>query len=179
MREMGSFDAEHAAVKQHIDAYLERVRNLASRPASTVEAGIDLLFQLRAETYEDLNQIQHQHMVVCAAQWLVRAGHCSASTQWRWHPRQTSAAGEPDLQGSVNGAVCISAEITTSKSPVGKIVERMSAVLPQLDRMDGKKFYFVRTDKMHVRASRLADQLGLPQVMVVRLEDHLFGIGKA
>jgi hypothetical protein len=46
----------------------------------------------------------------------------------------------------------ILAEITTSDRPVGVIDGRMRRTLEKLSRMQGSRYYFVRTEKMEQRA---------------------------
>lgn len=131
---------------------LTTVRRLAAGHFKTAEAGVAVLRRLRCETYEDVNQIQHEHSILQAAQWLVENRQCPLSTSWSWNPRQTGTAVEPDLQGRHRGVVVISAEVTTSERPVGVIDTRMRKVLGKLSGAAGKKYYFVCSETMRKRA---------------------------
>jgi hypothetical protein len=131
---------------------LTRIQSIAGAPVDAVGRGIDILKRLRAETYEDLNQIQHEYMILCSAQWLIEQNRCPADTIWSWNPRQTGGADEPDLRGEQNGAVLLSAEITTSTEPKGMIDNRMRRTLEKLSKMAGQQFYFTASPAMFQRA---------------------------
>jgi len=153
MEQLGTFQQAHQKVLADIQRFLKTVNNLSSMPCTTAETGIAILDRLRRETYEDLNQIQHEHLIVRAAEWLLAEQKCPPETQWFWNPRQTGDNSEPDLRGSHSGAVAVSAEITTSEKPVGTIDSRMQKTLAKLAEMQGAKFYFVRTPQMQQRAN--------------------------
>lgn len=144
------------------------MHQLSLQPCTTAEAGIRILDRLRKETYEDLNQIQHEHLIVRAAEWLLAKQKCPPETLWLWNPRQTGDHSEPDLRGSNAGAVVLSAEITTSENPVGTIDSRMQKTLAKLAAMEGARYYFVRTETMRQRASTKVAKGGW-QIEVVRL----------
>jgi len=152
MEQLGTFQEAHQKVLADIQRVLGTVNRLSSLPCNTPETGIGILDSLRKETYEDLNQIQHEHLIVRAAEWLLAERKCPPQTQWFWNPRQTGDSSEPDLRGSHAGAVVVSAEITTSQKPVGTIDSRMQKTLAKLAEMQGAKFYFVRTQQMKQRA---------------------------
>lgn len=180
MTPIGTFGAARCKVQADIEAFLNTVKSISSRPAPTVEAGIAVLHDLRKEVYEDLNQIQHEQMILCAAEHLIEHGVVPADTAWSWNPRQTGNSSEPDLQGcDATGAVLVSCEITTSTKPAGTIEERMVNTLRKMLAMPGRKFYFVRTDVMLQRALSKLAKLDSPEVTVVRLPDSCFGIDPA
>jgi hypothetical protein len=135
-----------------IKLLLMRIQSVAGAPFEQVDQGIAILKRLRAETYEDLNQIQHEYMILCAAQWLILQGRCPAETVWFWSPRQTGGADEPDLRGEYSGQVVLSAEITTSMEPKGMIDSRMRRTLEKLSKMAGQRFYFTASPAMCQRA---------------------------
>ncbi len=153
MEQLGTFQEAHQKVLADIQRFLATVNRLSSLPCTTAETGIRILDRLRKDTYEDLNQIQHEHLIVRAAEWLLAERKCPPETQWFWNPRQTGDNSEPDLRGSHSGAIVISAEITTSEKPVGTIDSRMQKTLAKLAEMQGAKFYFVRTPQMQQRAN--------------------------
>lgn len=148
MDRLGTFAEAKVKVLSDVRRFLTTVQGLVTTPIDGVESGIAVLKQLRQETYEDLNQIQHEFMVVCAAEWLVAQAHCAPDTVWSWNPRQTGTAYEPDLRGEVDEIVVASGEITTSTEPKGLIDSRMRDTLQKLSVMDGQKFYFAPSRAM-------------------------------
>ncbi|MBI2479876.1 MAG: hypothetical protein HYV60_14960 [Planctomycetia bacterium] len=159
-----------AKIKVWTDAQhlIQQLRTICATSVSNVEQAISLLMQLREETAEDINQIQHEHMILVAAEWLVQGKRCAADTVWDWNPRQTGGADEPDLRGHTTTKVIISAEITTSLEPQGVIDSRMSKTLRKLSVMPGDRYYFVRTDTMAARARTKIRKNGY-EIEVVRV----------
>jgi hypothetical protein len=152
MEYLGELVHARAKVFQDIARLIKAIRRLAETQPTSVESGILLLRQLRSETYEDVNQIQHEDMILKAAEWLISRAVVPAGAKWFWNPRQTGTAAEPDLQGKFNGSTIVSAEITASENPLGVIDMRMRKTLEKLAQMDGLKFYFVRSATMQTRA---------------------------
>lgn len=152
MKPLSTFEDAHHKLLKDIHHFLTTARQQSSLSFTTVENGIHILDSLRKSTYEDLNQIQHEHMIIRAAEWLLANQKCTPEIQWFWNPRQTGGKSEPDLRGSHAGVVVISAEITTSEKPVGTIDSRMQETLKKLAEMQGIKYYFVRTPQMQRRA---------------------------
>ena len=132
---------------------MDRIRGIAEIPFDTAGDAVRVLQRIRSEAYEDLNQIQHEHLIVCAAEWLISQNICKTDTQWRWNPRQTGDHSEPDLVGASGGEIVISAEITTSARPEGVIDSRMRKTLEKLSQQAGQLFYFVQTQPMATRAA--------------------------
>lgn len=168
MNPIGTFDEAHRKVLADIRRCLLRIQALSALPFETDEEGVGILQQLRGETYEDLNQVQHEHLIVRAAEWLIAEGKCPADTEWSWNPRQTGDHEEPDLRGTQGASILISAEITTSQNPVGEIDLRMRKTLAKLAKTEGTKYYFVRTEAMAQRANTKVSRAGWP-ITVVRL----------
>jgi hypothetical protein len=84
-------------------------------------------------------------------EWLLDNGFDS-KVVWEWNPRQTGSGIEPDLRGSVDVTILVSAEASTSENPLGMVDSRMKDTLEKLSRMEGQKFYFVGTAGMAMRA---------------------------
>lgn len=147
---------------------LATMQRLALLPCESVQESIDILNRLRQEAYEDVNQIQHEYLIIVAAEWLLSEGIAPTGTVWSWNPRQTGDVTEPDLRGKVENHVILSAEVTTSVRPVGTIDTRMHNTLAKLARMEGSKFYFVRSEEMRKRAATKVEKAGWP-IRVVRL----------
>lgn len=168
MEQLGTFDQAHEKILADVQRFMKTVQQLSSLQYVTAEAGIAILDQLRKETYEDLNQIQHEHLIIRAAEWLCANNKCAPNTVWSWNPRQTGDNTEPDLRGTFFGSVTISAEITTSEKPNGTIAKRMQDTLTKLSVMDGMRYYFVRTDAMRQRASTKVAKSGW-EIEIVQL----------
>jgi len=168
MQTLGSFDDAHAKVLRDTQHCLSLINRLSATECASVEAGIAILDRLRREAYEDLNQIQHEHLIVSAAEWLERNLNLGPGLTWSWNPRQTGDNTEPDLRGTRSGTVVLSAEVTTSERPVGTIETRMKSTLAKLAEMDGLRYYFVRSSSMAQRATTKVTKAGW-QITVVNL----------
>src|SRR5262245_5091072 len=103
-----------------IQNVLSTIKRLSGQQIENVQVGVAQLRMIRSSVYEDINQIQHEYLIVRALGWLLQKGFSSEVT-WEWNPRQTGTANEPDLRGSLNGTILISAEASASKRPVGVI----------------------------------------------------------
>jgi hypothetical protein len=137
----------------------EEAKNLLATIRTTVKEepydltkGINTLEGLRQQTYEDINQIQHEAMILRAAKSLQEGAFRWEYIKWEWNPRQTGTADEPDLRGTMAGSTIVSAEITASPGPKGSLDSRMRTTLEKLSTMQGKKVFFVRSDSMLRRA---------------------------
>lgn len=141
-----------AKVLKDMQAFIESVRRQSLEDITDLDEGLSRLRMIRATVYEDLNQIQHEYLIIQGLDWIMEHGCAPAGIQWYWNPRQTGNSTEPDLRGVFNGKVIISAEATTSEKPQGTIDKRMRKTLEKLNEMEGSKFYFVRTPAMGKRA---------------------------
>ena len=148
---------------------LEKVRTLSGSVESLTE-GAARLRQIRATVYENLNQIQHEYLIIRALGWLQLNGFGGANLSWSWNPRQTGDASELDLQARSAHEVVVSAEATTSEKPDGVIDSRMRNTLAKLSDMPGRKYYFVHTGAMAQRARTKAARNSWP-IQVVQLDD--------
>lgn len=126
---------------------------------STVE-GIAAIRQIRRDVYENLDQIQHEHLLVEGRAWLEASGLVAADAAWYWNPRQTGVSDEPDLRAVVNTSIVLSAEATASEEAKGVIDRRMQYTLEALSRMEGALYYFVRTSRMAQRARTKCTKAG-------------------
>ena len=172
MESLGTLQEASRKVLRDTRRCLAVVRSISSQRVANAEQGVAVLRRLRHEVYEDLNQIQHEHLVIQAAQWLVENNQCPASTQWRWNPRQTGTANEPDLEGRIGTRVIVSAEITTSERPIGIIDTRMAKVLQKLAAGLGRRYYFVCSEPMFKRAETKVTRAGW-SITVVRLPSDI------
>jgi hypothetical protein len=168
MHILGTIEEAKGKVLADAKRCMERIRNVASLPFNTPSEAVQVLQRIRSETYEDLNQIQHEHLILCAAEWLLAQGICDHQTRWHWNPRQTGDYAEPDLMGISSGATVLSAEITTSAKPVGVIDTRMQKTLAKLAQQNGELYYFVQTQAMASRANTKVRKAGW-KIRVVQL----------
>lgn len=152
MDKVGLLQAAKDKVEIDVGNFLRSVKEITERPTSSLQQRVRILTSLRETIYEELNQIQHEYLILLAIEWLVANGHATEETEWFWNPRQKGGADEPDLRGQVRGHILVSAEITTSKAPIGVIDRRMATTLDKLSRMTGAQFYFVATLAMRSRA---------------------------
>ena len=154
-RKLGDITHALTDVSTRLDNFLAVARKIIRRRSTSVLESMSILRELRRETYEDLNQLQHEYMVLAAIDWLIRQRHCPETTDWYCHLQQTSAEGEPDLCGKHEGRSIVWAEVTASENPDGVIDTRIREALESLSQKSSRvrKFYFVRTDAMRRRAT--------------------------
>ncbi len=114
-----------------------------------------ILACLRENAYELTNQLQHEALILEAAADIAKDWG-DLCIEWSWNPRQTGSVEEPDLQGEVNGDIVISAEVTTSRRPIGMVDQRMARILKKLSILPCQRIYCVRTPEM--RRERKGDK---------------------
>jgi len=157
---IGNLKAAENKVLEDVNTLLTEVRSIVAAAPKSATEGVALLSQLRDIGYEDLNQIQHEYLILAAATWLVEKGLVPSDAEWYWHPRQTGGSDEPDLCAKHEGRTVLSAEITTSRRPIGTILDRMRTTLAKLKGLPGKKCYFVRTESMSSKAKTIVSAEG-------------------
>jgi|SRR5580704_4172686 hypothetical protein len=167
MQRIESSITAEAKVLADVQAVLSIIKRLSGQEVDNVQSGIAQIRKIRSSVYEDINQIQHEYLILRALRWLLQKGFASEIT-WEWNARQTGTANEPDLRGSLNGMVLISAEASASEKPVGVIDSRMKLTLHKLSQMAGQKYYFVCSDEMACRARTKIAKQDWP-ITVVRL----------
>ena len=148
-----SIKAADEKIQTDILNLVNSVRTQTEKDPVGIPNGIALLSELRSAIYEDLNQIQHEELIVRSVEWLKINGYGKTKLKWYWNPRQTGGATEPDIRIESEDVVIVSAEASTSLHPNGSIDVRMKNTLEKLSCMEGKKFYFVRTPEMEKRAT--------------------------
>jgi hypothetical protein len=141
---------EELQLKKSLKVFFRIIIAQTETIPANVDKQVGMLFKLRSEVYEQLNQIQHRWLIIKVAKILKKES--PQINFWRWHPEQTSSPIEADLTGYVNGQVFVSAEVTTSPNPIGTIDKRMEKTLRSLNKKEGKRYYFVQTEKMLMRA---------------------------
>lgn len=168
MELIGSQEEAEQDVLRSLRRLVASVRSLVAIDPEDIESGISMLEQLRHDHYEDLNQIQHEAMILRTAKSIQSTEFPDHPMTWFWNPRQTGDADEPDLRGKFGTQYVVSAEITTSERPVGTIDTRMATTLDNLSRMPGRRFFVVRTPSMMRRAQTKIAKAGYD--IEVRLE---------
>jgi len=138
------------SLKERLSTTFTKASEILSRNTDDYTYQIVLLRELRSKIYENLNQLQHENLIIKAAEEFKR--RYPEIDEWHWHPNQTSGKLEPDLQGSSKGTIVVSAEITTSQKPIGTINMRMKKVMKKLEECPGDKYYVVETDSMKKNA---------------------------
>ncbi|RDL44978.1 hypothetical protein DN730_05000 [Marinomonas piezotolerans] len=169
MERIDNIDQAKEKVLSDMNTFLSSVREFADENVEDLGVGLSKLRSIRSSVYENLNQIQHEYLILQGLIWLNSNEHAHPETQWYWNPRQTGDSAEPDLRGTYEGQVVVSAEATTSEKPQGVIDTRMKNTMAKLNVMEGKKFYFIRTNAMEMRADTKATNNGW-QITVVKLE---------
>lgn len=128
------------------------MKRALDEPAESIDDTVELLTRIRRQAQDHLNHIQHQQMIVCAAEWLVRHGVAGVPLRWLWNPTQSGERGGPDLVGLEADDVRVCAEVSAVDEPVGVVDTQMRRALTKLAAMEGRRFYFVRTVSMKRRA---------------------------
>ncbi len=167
MEKIGDAARAEAKVAQDMQNLVAKIKRLSAQDVEDADHGIALLRRIRASIGEDLNQIQHEYLILRGVRWLVTNGFGSG-LEWEWNPRQTGSGNEPDLRGRADGRIVVSAEATASENPTGIIDTRMRKTLEKLSQMEGKQFYFICTDEMARRAETKVAKSGWA-IKVVRL----------
>jgi len=152
MKRITSLYEAQNKVLSDIQLCIKRIHDLTQEPVEAVKEGIATIRAIRTAVYEELNQIQHEEMILRAIDYLQKKTLGVGKIEWSWNPRQTGSGDEPDLVGRENNRIKISAEITTSEKPIGVIDKRMRRTLDKLNKMEGSRYYFVRTTVMESRA---------------------------
>lgn len=153
MTPLDDLNSAQASVLKDATVLLSTIREYAADTPKTVAEAIDTLRGIRAEAYEDLNQLPHEYLILRAAEWLVENKVVPNTVSWSWNPRQTGDITEPDLAAELSGVRLVSAEITASAGPIGKIDSRMAGTLRKLATMPGERYYFVGSEPMRRRAT--------------------------
>jgi hypothetical protein len=152
MEKLTDAEEAEAEVLADIRKFLADLRGLTAEIRS-LEDGTARLRRIRRAVYENLNRIQHEHLILQGLRWLRDNGYSNAGQKWSWNPRQSGDANEPNLRATDQAQIVLSAEATTSEKPEGVIDSRMRDTLAKLSKMPGHRFYFVRTQAMAQRAT--------------------------
>ena len=160
MKPLGSIESASNDVLNDARKLLECLRSHLTQEPTTADEAVKTLNHIRRETYESLNQIQHEYLIIQAVKWLQKNDLTIVGGLWQWNPRQTGGKNEPDLTFMRQQICLISAEVTTSPAPKGSIGSHMQDTLSKLSQMQGNKFYFVLTEIMRKNAQTKVDASG-------------------
>jgi len=133
-------EREDLSLEKEIKGMLTKMRGQLAKFPKKGPKQVEAIFSLRAEIYEDLNQLQHKALIIAAAKRLAK--RYPTISKWKWHPKQTSSINEADLTGYSRDKIVINAEVTTSNRPIGTIDQRMKRTLLSLSKKKGTLFYF-------------------------------------
>lgn len=170
MEEIIDIEQAKDKVLSDMNKFIKTIRGFVGEDVSSLSYGLVKLRNIRSSVYENLNQIQHEYLILQGLLWLSENGFDQSNIRWYWNPRQTGDGEAPDLQAKVDGKIVLSAEATTSENPQGVIDSRMRDTLIKLNQMEGHKYYFIRTEAMRNRALTKVTRSGL-SVEVVRIEN--------
>jgi len=159
MKRLGDILQEERKLLGAMRGVVSKMRELSSPDIQDVAEGSARLRRIRSEIYENLNQVQHEYVILQGLHWLASNGF-SHEVVWEWNPRQTGGREEPDLRGTHDGRVAASAEATASQEPKGGLDSRMRDTLEKLTKMEGEKFYFVCAHAMAQRAQKKVRDAG-------------------
>ena len=168
MEEIGNIGSAESRLLAQLKGVFSHIREAGHAQPGNLESGLEILNSLRRLIYEDMNQLQHEALILQTAKLLQAEFYPAIPIKWLWNPRQTGGKDEPDLQGLDHERVIVSAEITTSQNPKGGIGSRMAMTLKKLSAMLGDKYYVVATEDMEQRAKLKLNNLGY-QINVLRL----------
>lgn len=152
MLELGSLDDARRKVLADAQRTLAGIKRVVAEPTDSIDATMAVLLTVRRQAQEYLNQIQHQQMIISAAEWLVRHGVAGVPLRWLWNPRQSGDRSGPDLVGLEGDVTRVCAEVSAQEDAVGVVDAQMRRALTRLTEMEGRRFYFVRTVSMKRRA---------------------------
>ena len=169
MEEIRDFSSEESRMLSQLKDVFSHIRLAGQANIGNLESGLEILRSLRHLIYEDMNQLQHEALILKVAKLLQDGFHPNV-VKWLWNPRQTGRKDEPDLRGlDDRGEIVVSAEVTTSENPQGAIDGRMARTLEKLSAMPGDKYFVVTTTAMERRAKSKVNNLGSP-ISILRLE---------
>ena len=169
MKEIGDIISAETKLLNELKGMFAHFRLAGKVEPINLELGLEILQNLRSLVYENMNQLQHEALILKVVKLLEAESYPSVAVRWLWNPRQTGSKDEPDLRGiNSRGRVIVSAEVTSSPSPKGAIDKRMEQTLVKLSAMPGDKYYVVTSEEMERRAKSKIQNLGY-EIAVLRI----------
>lgn len=149
MKELKNINKRRNDLEEEISKTLDKITKIVSSSMSN----LCKVKEIRKETYEDINQHQHEFLLLDIVEYLEQQ-HKNIDIYWEWNPHQTGGKHEPDLIGKSDDTIIFSIEATASENPIGAIDKRMKNTLSKFftENFEGTFFYFVRTATMKNRA---------------------------
>jgi hypothetical protein len=152
MLELGTLDDAREKILQDAQRAVLALRRIDHPPVESIQDGVAQLTALREQAYEHLVQLQRAQLIVRAAEWLLEHDLGNTETRWSWNPRRPADQDEPDLQGSANDRVIVSAMVAASHLADSALDARLRRSLSKLASLPGRKFLFVDTTSLKRRA---------------------------
>ena len=146
--------AAEADLLERLRGCIATIQQIVATGASDIPAGVALLRLVRSRAYEDINQLQHEALLLEAAARLRTLRPDLVAMSWFWNPSNTGTGKEPDLRIMSGSEIVVSVEATASERAIGTITARLKRTLSKLQDMPGDRFYFVRTQHMLEAAQR-------------------------
>jgi hypothetical protein len=143
MLELGTLDDAREKILQDAQRAVLALRRIDYPPVESIQDGVAQLTALREQAYEHLVQLQRAQLIVRAAEWLLEHDLGNTDTRWHWNPRRRADQDEPDLQGSANERIIVSAMVAASHLADSALDARLRRSLSKLASLPGKKFLFV------------------------------------
>ena len=169
MKEIGDIACAETTLLNELKEMFSRFRLVGKAEPTNLELGLEILQNLRSLVYENMNQLQHEALLLVLVKLLEAEFYPSIAVKWLWNPRQTGHKDEPDLRGMDNRRqIIVSAEVTSSQRPQGLIDRRMAETLAKLSTMPGDKYYVVTSEQMECRAKSKLYSLGY-KINVLRI----------
>ncbi len=168
MEEIGEISLRENDLFNQLKEVFSSIRTAGQTEPKNLDLSLQILNSLRHLVYEDMNQLQHEALILKTAKFLQLEYYPGLKIKWLWNPRQTGSREEPDLRGLIKGKVLISGEVTTSLKPEGAIDSRMAKTLQTLSQMPGEKYYVVVSEGMERRANSKVNSSSY-QIKVLRL----------
>jgi len=169
VKEIGNIASAETALLNELKEVFSHIRLAGKTESANLEIGLEVLQTLRSLVYENMNQLQHEALILKVVKLLEAEFYPSVAIRWLWNPRQTGRKDEPDLCGvDDRRRVIVSAEVTSSQKPGGAISKRMAQTLAKLSTMPGDKYYVVISEQMECSAKSKLASLGY-DITVLRI----------
>ena len=140
MKEIDNIDKAEAMVLDELREVFSHLRIAGQAQPTNLEIGLEIIRNLRRLTYQNINQLQHEGLILRVVRLLGDEFYQSVAMKWFYNPRQGGRRDEPDLRGMDSSEkIRVSAEVTTSDEPQGGIDSRMAGTLKKLSIMPGDK----------------------------------------
>lgn len=155
MKPLDNLTAKEELIAKARDC-IGKIQDISATAFNNLDDKISILTGIRGAAYENLNQLPHAYYILLAHDWLTTQKIFPEETIWEWNPHQTGGRGEPDLRGSLNGKILVSAEVTTSSRSTGTLKIHSDKTLKKLSGMEGALYYFTSNHSMYQSARKYA-----------------------